>query len=434
MDENKLQLRKDGTLLFLIISIHIICWFAMKPIFPQSDPLVYFINAKRILNHEYFFSYSIQGHRFGVFVPQAFFMWLFGESPYIINLWVLICSILTIVLVYFFVQKNISTNVAFTAGLLLSVNLIQIIYSVVVFPDNIASFFILICACFIYRGRRDAQGWLKNSLGFILGFALAFTAKESIILIIPFTIFIFWNDWRKKQSLTFQKSTGLLLIAFVFFIFTASKILTGDFIFFYRSFGMYQDFVPFPHITAFIKRFTYEPLLWLNSQVGYIFLVIFCIPSFISGIRKKDNFISTESYVALYFAFLLMELWWGNISLNFQLGALTITDRRWMMIIAPLCILSALTIQNILCDQDAKKSLFFLIIAFALLAIFNTIEYSFVRGCLFFAFASMLILQEFLRKKIKDNYWIRIGIILLPFFILAIQFLRTNSNYVVPVN
>src|SRR5258706_7156482 len=127
MNENKFLFKKDGNLLFLIISIHVVCWFVMKPIFPQGDPLVYFINAKRILTHEYYFSTSVQSHRYGVFIPQAVLIKLFGESPYIINLWTLLCSLSSLSLIYFFVIKYINRSVAFIAGLLLSVNLIQII-------------------------------------------------------------------------------------------------------------------------------------------------------------------------------------------------------------------------------------------------------------------------------------------------------------------
>src|SRR4051812_10743432 len=152
MNENKLLLKKDGTFLFFIISIHIICWIAMKPIFPEGDPLVYFVNAKRILNREYFFSYSVQSHRYGVFIPEAIFIRLFGESPYVINLWTLLCSLATLSLVYFFVSKYMNRTVALIAGLLLSVNIIQIIYSSTVFPDMIASVFAIITIYFLYKG------------------------------------------------------------------------------------------------------------------------------------------------------------------------------------------------------------------------------------------------------------------------------------------
>lgn len=433
MNENIFHLKKDGALLFLIVFIHVVCWFAMKPVFPHGDPLVYFVNAKRILEHEYFLSQSVQSHRYGVFIPQSVLIWLFGESPYIINLWTLICSIFTILLAYFFTLKFINRIVAAIAGLLLSVNLIQVIYSSTVFPDIVVSLFALCCIYFIYKGRQEKPFWLKNSFLFILSFAFGFSAKESIILVLPFMAFIFWIDWKRNNFFNFQKSISVLLILFTAFIFVSSKILTGDFLFFYKSYSNYTVFMPLINLGDLLKHISYQPLLWFNSQLGYIFLLVFSMPAIINGITKKDKFQSLESFISLYGLILFLSLWGGSISiLNF--GYIPLVDRRWMLLIAPLCILSAITIHGIIQNAISRKAAYFLIGVFILLGIFNAIEFTIIRGALFFAFAVMLMLQEMAGRKIVNSKWIRVGIMLLPFFILAIQFLRTNSNYVVPVN
>jgi|GEM_PF-3325067 len=433
MSGNKFELNKDGALLFIIIGIHVVCWFAMKPILPQSDPLVYFVNAKRILTHEYFFSHSVQSHRYGVFIPQAVLMWLFGEGPYVINLWPLICSISTIAITYIFLQKFLDRDIAVVAGLLLCVNLIQIIYSSVVFPDMIVSLFVLCCIYFMYKGRIEKDAWLKNSILFILCFAFGFSAKESIAVILPFTVFIFWKDQRENNFFNFQKSVSMLLILFAAFILTVSKIVTGDFLFFYRSYSHYTLFVPFEGCADFLKHVSYLPLFWFNSQPGYIFLFIFSVPAFIDGIKRKDKFMTPESFISLYTVVLLISLWCGSISiLNF--GYIPLVDRRWMTLIAPLSFLSAITIHGIIQNTISRKAVYFLTGAFILLAILNSIEFTIIRGAMFFAFAGMLMLQEMTGRKIANRNWIRVGILLLPFFILAIRFLRNNSNYVVPVN
>ena len=429
MNENKFLFKKDGAFLFVIISIHIICWIAMKPIFPEGDPLVYFVNAERILNHEYFISYSIHSHRYGVFIPQAILIHLFGKSPYIINLWVLLCSLSTLSLVYFFVLRYIARGTAFISGLLLSVNLIQIIYSSIVFSDLIVSLFILLCIYFLHKGRLESQHWLKNSLLFIASFALGFSAKESIVVILPFVGFIFWQDWRKKMISHFQKSASVLLILFAVFVFVLSKILMGDFLFFYDSYSHYTVYLPLNSFGEILKHISYLPLLWFNAQLGYVFIMLFSIPAFVSGIIKKDAFKSVESLISLYTVVLLLTLWCASISL-FHFGYIPMVDRRWMILIAPLCILSAITIHGIIRHTISKRSFYFLVVAFILLGVFNAMTFTFIRGALFFAFALMLIVQQILIKKLEKNYLIRVFLIVLPFFILAIQFLRTNSNYV----
>jgi 4-amino-4-deoxy-L-arabinose transferase-like glycosyltransferase len=433
MNENTFFLRKDGTLLFLIILIHIACWFAMKPVFPKGDPLVYFINAKRILAHEYVFSHSVQSHRYGIFIPQVIFIRLFGESPYIINLWTLICSLSTISLTYFFLLKFINRIVAAIGGLLLSVNILQIIYSSIVFPDNIVSFFALCSIYFICLGRREQQHWLRNSLLFITSFALGFATKESIVVILPFIAFIFWKDKKEKNFSGFQKSVSMLLIVFAIFLAVVSKILTSDFMFFYKSYSYYTVFAPLGNFTELLNQISFKLLFWFNSQLGYIFLLLFSIPAFINGIIKKDKFNSLESFISLYAIILLLSLWCGSISIS-NFGFIPLVDRRWMTLVVPLCILSATTIHGIIQNRFSRRSLYFLIVVFLLMGVFNSMEFTMIRGALFFAFAWMLVLQDIVRKKIKKGVWIRAGLILLPFFILTIQFLRTNSNYVVPLN
>jgi 4-amino-4-deoxy-L-arabinose transferase-like glycosyltransferase len=409
------------------------CWFAIKPIFPKSDPLVYFTFAKRILNHEYVFSHSVQSHRYGVFIPQAIFINLFGENPYVINLWTLLCSITTIFILYCFLLKYINRIIAVISGVLLSVNLIQIIYSSVVFPDIIVSLFALCCVYFIYRGRQEQQSWLKNSLFFIMCFAFGFTAKESIGLVLPFVAFIFWKDWRKNNFLDFQKSSIMFLILFLLSVFVISKIITDDFIFFYKSYSYYTLYLPIHNFTDFLKQISYEQIIWFNSQLGYIFIFIFSIPAFINGIIKKDRFSSPESFISLYLIILFLSLWCGSISV-FHLGYIPLVDRRWMTLIAPLCILSAISIHKIILNSSSRRSLYFLVSAFFVIGVLNSVEVSIIRGALFFVFAATLFAQDIIGKKIKDNYRIRTALILLPFFILAIQFLKTNSNYVVSPN
>lgn len=430
-EENKFYLKKDFFFLSAIVFVHVVCWLAMKPIFPQGDPLVYFINAKRILNQEYFFSYSVQSHRYGVFVPQAILIKLFGENPYAINLWTLLCSTSTISLLYFFLLKFLNRTTAIIAGLLLSVNLIQVIYSSTVFPDMIVSFFGLCCIYFVYKGREEQYLWRKNSALFILSFAFGFSAKESIIVTLPFIAFIFWKDWKEKQFFYFQRSVIVFLILFSVFVFSISKSLTGSFLFFYDSYSHYEVFLPLQNFSELLKNVFIEMPQWLNAQLGYIFPLLFSIPACIDGLKRKDKIISLQRFLSYYVIILFLTLCCGSISI-FHFGYIPMVDRRWMMLIAPLCILSAISIYKIVQGSFEKHTFYFLIISLALLSILNFIEYSLQRGVLFFVFALMLFIERILKEKFKTKEGFRVILVMLPFIILACYFILKNSNYVVP--
>src|SRR5437762_3153996 len=134
MTENKFMLNKDGWIIAAILFIHIICWFALKPVPPHSDDLCYVLDAKKILNNEFVITESPKDHRYGVIIPALVLTKLFGDSPYIVSLWSLLCSLSTIFILYLFLLKNSGRQTALFASLLLSINLIQIIYTTVLFP------------------------------------------------------------------------------------------------------------------------------------------------------------------------------------------------------------------------------------------------------------------------------------------------------------
>jgi hypothetical protein len=78
-------------LLSILLIIHIGFWIIRKPPVPGSDDLVYFLNAKSLIAGEYYLHESPKNHRLAVFAPVALLITLFGESPWIVSLWTLIC-------------------------------------------------------------------------------------------------------------------------------------------------------------------------------------------------------------------------------------------------------------------------------------------------------------------------------------------------------
>lgn len=429
MNSDQLHIKKDGCMLLSLFAVHIACWIVMNPVFPEGDPLCYFLNAKKILTDQYILTNSVQDHRFGVFVPQAFFINLFGESPYIISLWPLLCSLLTILLVYFFLLSAISRRSAIIASLLLSVNMVQVIYSATVFPDIIVSFFSFGCAYFAFRGLQDDSRGIKNSFLFILFFALGFVSKESIVLLIPFVCVCALIHFKQGNRSPFLRNTLLLLGLFGITIFFISKILTGSYFFFLDSFDNYDLFIPLSGFYGLLKRVSYEPLVFLNAQLGYIFLLLFSIPVVLASIRRKHSYISAEGFIALYTIVLLAELWWGSFSVS-HYGYVPITDRRWMMLIAPFCILSAIAIQKIAENNMSKNNIFYLLFLLITLGIFNSWAFSVQRGALFLLFAIALWLVHIMNRHSRFSYAMKTGVMVVPFLILILYFLLNNSNYV----
>src|ERR1035438_1302757 len=120
--------------LLLILLLHIAGWIILKPVYPHSDDYCYAADAHNFLHHPFHLTYNKFQNRLGVYLPTAFFFTLFGISPYIISLWTLITSNLTIILVFMFVNKIADTSwsgnaIPNVASFLIAINVLQITYS-----------------------------------------------------------------------------------------------------------------------------------------------------------------------------------------------------------------------------------------------------------------------------------------------------------------
>src|SRR4029077_14544355 len=88
--------------LFLILLLHVLAWFAFKPVWPSSDDYFYTTKALSVFSGS---GLSELQYRPGVFLPPAIIFKLFGTTDYTISIWPLIASMLTISIVFLFTHK-----------------------------------------------------------------------------------------------------------------------------------------------------------------------------------------------------------------------------------------------------------------------------------------------------------------------------------------
>lgn len=413
-------IKKNKTAFFftIIIFTNLACWLLLKPVWPFSDDICYVGRAQEFLSPGFQLTQNEFQNRFGVYVPASFLFRFFGANPYTISFWPLVAGIFTSCIVFETVRKVQNPLIALLAALLVSLNTLQITYSIALFPDLIVAFFATAAVLLLYQARVIESK--KRTFPFLIALFifLGFLTKITIILILPFFVLLFLADLSKKQQLHFWKQlliAGTLFFALYLGIYYA---LTGDPFYRWKSIKSFNEQTSsYGYIRSYLNAHytSYFPA-WINAQLGYLFIFIFAIFSFFTIQLKKMN--NLQFYLSVFTITLL-----GEYIILFhteKYGFLFRQERLWMLLISPASILSVYFFFK------AKRNLFLVVGSlFLLIGIFNYPLFGSNRLLLFLLFAIPLGMMCDLKEKPK----IRFAVSLFPFFILAANFIYGNSNY-----
>lgn len=404
-------------LFFLVILLHITAWLALKPVWPFSDDYCYAFHAFNF-NTSFHLSDNVFQNRFGVYMPVSGIFYLFGISPYSISLWPLLASLLTITLIFILISKYIDEKTALISAFLISMNILQLTYSTALFPDIFIELYATASILFLYLGREiktDKQLFPLLSAACIF---MGILTKETIALVFPFFLFIAILDIYKKQGFLFWKRFILYAALFTILYFTLFYFLTGDFFYKlnatvkYDNTGLYNMEIK----EYILSNFENNIFKWLNSDLAIIFILLFATASILT--IKKYDISDFKVFISTY-AFLLLLIF-AAFFCSDKYGVLFRMDRIWMLCIPPLCILTASYIKNI-----HLHFCIILIVSLSILTIYNFYIFGLKRGFLFALFLTTTLITYYLsRKNSKWNF-----LTLVPFILLSIRFVWSNSNY-----
>jgi hypothetical protein len=402
--------------LVIILMVHVLLWIGLKPPVPHSDDRVYVEEGFRLLQPDYHLSESPKSHRFVVIIPVAFWVLLLGNHPFAVSLWPLQCTLLTIAGVFLFLRSY--PQWAMLASAMIALNVIQLIYSSVAFPDAVVSLFaFMTVACVALRHEKTQGLGLLAALLLIIGFF----AKQIILFILPFLIYVFYTDWKQNRPLVFWKqltAAGVILTGVVLFF---SHLFTGELLFLAHAVEEHHNRV-FVNLTAseLFRRLTTEPLKFLFWQVGYWPLLLTAWPAFFLH-DSRLNFWKTYALI------LMVTLWAGTTSFH-QWSPVPLLDRMWMMWIVPLSILSGYTLMALVRQQLEKKIRLVFYALFIVSALASLIIVHSTRAQLFLFFAVVFFTAE---RFIYHHFGYRTAtlMVLLPFLVLVLWFAVQNSHW-----
>jgi hypothetical protein len=397
--------------LFLVLFLHVIAWFDLKPVWPNSDDFNYTLEALKLLNGHFHLSPSEFQIRIGVYVPVTILARLMGLSPYTISLWPLLVSLLGISGAYLIVRKYACDSIATISSALIAINILQITFSAALYPDVMIACYGNLLVLIVFHGRTRQQ-YTYPILSCLLVILSLFT-KEAIVFVFPFLTFILLSDLIHKRNIWFWKRVFLFGICSVILLLSFYYFLTGNM--FYRlkaSYGFAKEGMIFGDVEQKIKSlYSSNLFIWLLKQPGFIFIFIFSLPALFTIKNKPDDF---KQYVTIYSLFLLLQF--GVLFFLPKYGVVFMQERNWLLIIIPLSILTSYFI-----NESEKKWIYTLAALLLILIPINYFVVDIKRAMLY-----TLFLLPILLLLIKPE-WKKA--LLLPFLILAIYFLWTNTNY-----
>ncbi len=423
--------KKYSLLLFLVL-LHVALWAIKKPPQPSSDDLVYVQNAKSLLAGDYQLSESPKNHRLVVFAPVALLIAVFGESPWVISSWPLLCSIITLVVMFLFLEKYSGLTHAFAAGLLLATNTLQIDYSDSLFPDVIVGMFAFLFLVQVFKARdyksRAATDnlWRRAIVAAIL-FYLGFLTKEIIVFVLPFVAVQWIADVKKKRNGEFWKKLFAAMAAGGVLFVGIYYLLTGELNFIYQSVETrHSEFYALNSANEIWRRLTSGPVVMIVENVGYIILFLLAI-HFVLTQRKgmKEN--AVVQFFGLYLLVLLLVYWFGPISLS-HASFIHLDPRMWMMLLVPMYVIGGFTISKI-AEAENDSAIKMLAIVFLIVAGATLIYETPQRAFVFMMFALSAAVMRVLQKRMTINKLWMVFILLAPAIILALRFTTANSNF-----
>ena len=272
--------KKNRTIFFfaIIVFTNIVCWLLLRPVWPFSDDLCYVGRAHEFLSPDFRLTQNEFQNRFGVYVPAGILFRFFGSTPYTISLWPLLAGIFTSCIVFNTLRKIHGPLMALLAALLISINVIQVTYSIALFPDLIVAFWgtAAVLLCYETRIAEHQKKW--SAFLIVLFIFLGFLTKITIVLIFPFFAVLFLVDYRKKQHQYFWRQIVIQCILFTSIYLLIYYMLTGDPFYRWKSIKAFNEQISsYDYLRLYLNAHYTSCFSWINSQMGYFFILIFLL-------------------------------------------------------------------------------------------------------------------------------------------------------------
>lgn len=400
-----------------LIGLHVFLWFALGSPWPGTDDLCYFKQAERIADGTYQFDESPKNQRLGMIIPAYVAISLFGKSPATIAIYPLLASILSIVLLTYFLRSQ--PAIGLLAGLLLACNITQLTFATVLFPDVILALVMFATTYLIWNREK---GGVLNAIAAALLLIIGFFIKQLILLLIPYLAFLIIRDIARGEHLQFAKVFIGTSVALWTTMLVSVFSYTGDWLFLLKTVEENHNAV-FASLegVALWKRLTYEPLVFLSGLAGYWPILILSAAGLVSKTQYPE-----ERKLRELTAYLLVVFWFASTSLE-SYAPVLLLDRMWIPLLIPLCGLAAISLVKFN-DYGWRWKSFILMLS--ILSATNSLTKGQEGEAVFYLLfpITILIIDKLLQSQYNKISKVQIRLLsAIPFALIAFWFVWSNS-------
>ena len=302
--------------------------------------------ANEILKGRYYPSH-VNEQRPLIIYPIAFFFKIFGINEFSGAMFSLICSLLSIILIYYFGKKFFSIETGLLAAFILSFFPLDVEYSTRIMGDVQVGFFTALSVFMFFLAESSKKKLFYFLAGTFTGLAYLVKLYGLLPLIFFFACFIYKIMKNKRIDFNFVYIIfGLFVILVIEGLFYYSK--TKDFFFrFHKEFYFYTKKELLPY--EFNINLEYYPSIMLSPNNRYfgLFYLFMVFGMMVLMFKRSEN------------TFLLI-LWWLSFFLYMQYGTMSYKEyipiNRWDRYLTVLSIPSIL-ILSVFLSELMKRSI-----------------------------------------------------------------------------
>lgn len=166
-----------------------------------SDDVTYTLSADKILHGDWSLSNYIGALRFGINIPVAIMMAVFGSSEYSANLWSFLCSVAEVGLVFYFANQAWGLRTAIYSSIILAVLPLHVQYAGRLLADSPLAFFITLSFVLFWLAEQKSSAVLYICSGLAIG--ASFWVKESpLVFSVVFGLYpLYYQYWNNRWLL-----------------------------------------------------------------------------------------------------------------------------------------------------------------------------------------------------------------------------------------
>ncbi len=223
-DASSVLREKSELFIVLFVALAVRLLFVTGPF--GSDDLTYIDSAVRILSGDWSASTYIGATRYGVNLPVAGFMWLFGVNEISAIAWPLVASLIQVAIVTHLGAALWGRRAGLFAGLLLAFLPLDVNLAGRAMADTPLAMLITASFYLFYQAEQTGKTWLYWVTGFAIG--AVFWIKESVVTFsLVFLLFpLIWRRWDMRWLYIMVGGAIAVFANLLLF-----KVLTGDFLY-----------------------------------------------------------------------------------------------------------------------------------------------------------------------------------------------------------